>query len=132
MLSYFQIYWAILPWTDELDINSETKTSHEKAIQDYRFLVSLSNDNELLEIVKFLTENPAYKTTTKLGSVYSLLLVLVEKLLAARKSFRNPIKNLFYKSNGCKCTLCGEFNAIIKIQDLCKENRNYRSLINLI
>ena len=132
LLSYFQIYWAILPWTDELDINSETKTSHEKAIQDYRFLVSLSNDNELLEIVKFLTENPAYKTTTKLGSVYSLLLVLVEKLLAARKSFRNPIKNLFYKSNGCKCTLCGEFNAIIKIQDLCKENRNYRSLINLI
>ncbi len=132
LLSYFQIYWAILPWTDELDINSETKTSHEKAIQDYRFLVSLSNDNELLEIVKFLTENPAYKTTTKLGSVYSLLLVLVEKLLAARKSFRNPIKNLFYESDERKCTLCGEFNAIIKIQDLCKENRNYRSLINLI
>lgn len=140
LLSYFQIYWAILPWTDELDISSETKTSHEKAIENYRSLVSVSNDDELLkinddellEIVKFLTENPAYKTTTKLGSVYSLLLVLVEKLLAARKSFRNPIKNLFYKSNGCKCTLCGEFNAIIKIQDLCKENRNYRSLINLI
>lgn len=132
LLSYFQVYWAILPWTDEIDkvnIYKKDRAEHKKAIEAYESLVA---NDVLVQIVKDIINLAPYETTTKLGSVYSLLLVLVEKLLAARKSFRNPIKNLFYKSNGCKCTLCGEFNAIIKIQDLCKENRNYRSLINLI
>ncbi|MEO0297370.1 MAG: type III-B CRISPR-associated protein Cas10/Cmr2, partial [candidate division WOR-3 bacterium] len=111
LLSYFQIYWVILPWTDGKSYLPD------EALKDYEKIVS--NKTEVYKTVKLIIERPYYKPSL-VGSAYSLLLELTEKLLGARKSLRNYIENNFYESEGEKCHLCGEFEVLLLDQ---KDNK---------
>ncbi|MEO0244585.1 MAG: type III-B CRISPR-associated protein Cas10/Cmr2 [candidate division WOR-3 bacterium] len=111
LLSYFQIYWVILPWT------SGVSYLPDEALKDYEKIIS--NKTEVYKTVKLITEHPFYKPPL-VGSAYSLLLGLTERLLGARKSLRNYIENNFYESEGEKCHLCGEFEVLLLNQ---KDNK---------
>jgi|Deesub1362B_J571_1020462.scaffolds.fasta_scaffold00176_37 CRISPR-associated protein Cmr2 len=98
--NYFRVYWAILPWSNMGEVNDLSPI-----FNDYKKLVG---ETELYEIIRLITEFSYYRPTN-VGSAYSLLLELIEKLLGARKSSKdfNPIYE-----EGDKCTLCGEFNQL--------------------
>jgi len=104
LLSHFQIYWVVLPWTNN------KPNSPDEALEDYGKIVS--KDSELYKTVKTIVEHGYYKPAN-VGSTYSLLLELTEKLLGARKSLRNYIENNYYEGDGEKCHLCGEFEILI-------------------
>lgn len=104
LLSHFQIYWVVLPWTNN------KPNSPDEALEDYGKIVS--KDSELYKTVKTIVEHSYYKPAN-VGSTYSLLLELTEKLLGARKSLRNYIENNYYEGDGEKCHLCGEFEILI-------------------
>ncbi|MFZ8846760.1 MAG: type III-B CRISPR-associated protein Cas10/Cmr2, partial [Candidatus Hydrothermia bacterium] len=78
LLSYFQVYWVIMPW-------SSSGISPDDALNDYKELFS---ENEIYKTIKEIVEHPYYKPAN-VGSAYSLLLELTEKLLGARKSIRD-------------------------------------------
>lgn len=111
LLSYFQIYWVILLWT-----NGKSYLPDE-ALKDYEKIIS--NKTEVYKTVKLIIEHPYYKPPL-VGSAYSLILGLTERLLGARKSLRNYIENNFYESEGEKCHLCGEFEVLLLNQ---KDNK---------
>ncbi len=104
LLNYFQAYWVVLPW-----INNSQNYSPNEALEDYGKLIS--NSNELYQTVKTIIDYPYYGQAN-IGSAYSLLLELTEKLLGARKSVRNVIEENYYESGGTKCHLCGEFEVL--------------------
>ncbi len=104
LLNYFQAYWVVLPWT-----NDTQNYSPNEALEDYGKLIS--NNNNLYQTIKTIVEHPYYKPAN-VGSAYSLLLELTEKLLGARKSIRNVLEENYYESRGEKCHLCGEFEVL--------------------
>ncbi len=99
LISYFQVYWVIMPW-------SNNGISPDDVLNDYREL--FSDKNELYRTIQEIVKHPYY-TPANVGSAYSLLLELTEKLLGARKSVRdfNQIEQ-----PGEKCHLCGEYEVL--------------------
>jgi len=101
LLSYFQVYWVVMPW------GKDNKGKDVKSVlNDYEKIVS--SDNELYQTVKEIINHPYY-SSANVGSAYSLLLELTEKLLGSRKSVRDFIQS---EQRGIKCNLCGEFDAL--------------------
>ncbi len=98
LLSYFQVYWVIMPW-------SNSGTSPDDALNDYK---ELFGETELYKTIQEIVDHPYYKPAN-VGSAYSLLLELTEKLLGARKSVRD-FKQIEHPRE--KCNLCGEFEAL--------------------
>ncbi len=98
LLYYFQVYWVIMPW-------SNSRTSPDDALNDYK---GLFGETELYKTIQEIVDHPYYKPAN-VGSAYSLLLELTEKLLGARKSVRN-FKQIEQPRE--KCNLCGEFEAL--------------------
>jgi len=105
LLNYFQCYWVVLPWVSKIKINYPPND----ALEDYKELIS--DQNELYRTVQTIVNHPYYKPAN-VGSAYSLLLELTEKLLGARKSIRNVLGENYYESRGEKCHLCGEFEVL--------------------
>jgi len=106
LLSYFQVYWVILPWVSNPEITDlGIIYSPRDALNDYK---ELFGESELYETVKGIVEHPYY-TPANVGSAYSLLLEIIEKLLGARKSIRD-FKQI--EQPGEKCHLCGEYEVL--------------------
>jgi CRISPR-associated protein Cmr2 len=101
LLSYFQVYWVIMPWVS----HSNNNYSPDDALNDYKELFS---ENDFYTTIKEIVEHPYYKPAN-VGSAYSLLLELTEKLLGARKSIRDFE---VLEQPGEKCHLCGEFEIL--------------------
>ncbi|GAB6078505.1 type III-B CRISPR-associated protein Cas10/Cmr2 [Hydrogenobaculum acidophilum] len=105
LLAYFQVYWVIMPWSKD-----SGKYSPDDALSDYS---KLFGKNEIYNTVKNIVENPYYKFAN-VGSAYSLLIELTEKLLGARKSLRDFEHKEYpgeeYPSE--KCHLCGEYEVL--------------------
>ena len=99
LFSYFQVYWVIMPW-------SKSGILLDDVLNDYKEL--FSDKNDLYETIKQIVNHPYYKPAN-VGTAYSLLLELTEKLLGARKSVRDfgQIEQLSEK-----CHLCGEFEVL--------------------
>lgn len=123
LLFYFQIYWVIMPWTKDgiyklpsrRDFQNEEK--YNKACEEYKekFVLPVLEDykelfgeTELYKTIQEIVDHPYYKPAN-VGSAYSLLLELTEKLLGARKSVRD-FKQIEHPRE--KCNLCGEFEAL--------------------
>jgi len=123
LLSYFQVYWVIMPWTKDRiskppsrrDFPNEDE--YNKACEEYKakFVLPVLEDykelfaeNELYETIQEIVNHPYYKPAN-VGSAYSLLLELTEKLLGARKSVRDFNQ---LEQPGKKCSLCGEFEVL--------------------
>jgi len=134
LLSYFQVYWVIMPWTKDRiskppsrrDFQNEEEYS--KACEEYeeKFVLpvledykELFSETELYKTIQEIVSHPYYKPAN-VGSAYSLLLELIEKLLGARKSLRDFNQ---LEQQGIKCNLCGEFEALkIDWSKLSEEN----------
>jgi CRISPR-associated protein Cmr2 len=99
LLSYFQVYWVIMPW-------SNSGILPDDVLNDYKEL--FSDENDLYETIKRIVNHPYYKPAN-VGTAYSLLLELTEKLLGARKSVRD-FGQIEQPSE--KCHLCGEFEVL--------------------
>jgi CRISPR-associated protein Cmr2 len=99
LISYFQVYWVIMPW-------SKRGILPDDALSDYKEL--FSDKNELYKTIEQVVNHPYYKPAN-VGSAYSLILELTEKLLGARKSVRDfeVLEQLEEK-----CHLCGEFEVL--------------------
>jgi len=97
LLSYFQVYWAVVPWIQNAGLDD--------VLNDY---AQICGKDELYttvdEIIKYM-----YYKTANIGSAYSLLFELTEKLLSARKSIRD-FKQV--EQTGEKCHICGEFEVL--------------------
>lgn len=123
LLSYFQVYWVIMPWSTAPIPNPPSKRDfkfekdYEIACEKYKtkYVLPVLEDyealfekNDLYNTIKEIIDHPYYKPAN-VGSAYSLLLELLEKLLGARKSMRD-----FYQLEqpGEKCHLCGEFEVL--------------------
>jgi len=119
LLSHFQIYWVLMPWS-----NDTQNYSPDNALGDYEKLIS--NKTETYNLLKILKEHVYYKHVN-VGSAYSLLLELTEKLLGARKGIRTHIRRDFYESLGVKCHLCGEFEVLDIDWDKLEENYKVKS-----
>lgn len=102
LLNYFQCYWVVLPW-----VSANNNYSPDDALDDYKSLLS---ENELYKTILEIV-NHSYYQPPNVGSAYSLLVELTEKLLGTRKSIRD-FEQL--DQPGEKCHLCGEFE-ILKI-----------------
>ena len=123
LLSYFQVYWVIMPWTkDEIskppsrrDFQSEEEYNEFceeykrkfvlPVLEDYK---ELFGETELYKTIYEIVNHPYYKPAN-VGSAYSLLLELIEKLLGARKSVKDFSQ---LEQPGKKCSLCGEFEVL--------------------
>jgi CRISPR-associated protein Cmr2 len=123
LLTYFQVYWVIMPWSIDTipnpplrrDFTSEKEYEvvcdkyKEKyvlpVLQDYE---ALFGEDNLYNTIKEIIDHPYYKPAN-VGSAYSLLLELLEKLLGARKSVRDFDQ---VEQPGEKCHLCGEFEVL--------------------
>jgi CRISPR-associated protein Cmr2 len=101
LLSYFQVYWVIMPW-------SKSGILPDDVLNDYKEL--FSDKNDLYKTIEQIVNHPYYKPAN-VGTAYSLLLELLEKLLGARKSVRDFGQ---IEQPDEKCYLCGEFE-ILKI-----------------
>jgi len=97
LLSYFQVYWAVVPWIQNAGLDD--------VLRDY---AQICGKDELYTTVDEIIKYPYYKTAN-IGSAYSLLLELTEKLLGARKSIRD-FKQV--EQPGEKCHICGEFEVL--------------------
>jgi CRISPR-associated protein Cmr2 len=123
LLTYFQVYWVIIPWSNSSIPNPPLKRDfpsekdYEAACEEYKkkYVLpvlkdyeALFEENDLYNTIKEIIDHPYYKPAN-VGSAYSLLLELLEKLLGARKSVRD-----FYQLEqpGEKCHLCGEFEVL--------------------
>jgi len=120
LLSYFQVYWVIMPWSTDTIPNPPLRTSekeYEAACERYKekYVLPVLKDyealfekNDLHNTIKEIIDHPYYKPAN-VGSAYSLLLELLEKLLGARKSVRDFDQ---VEQRGEKCHLCGEFEVL--------------------
>jgi CRISPR-associated protein Cmr2 len=99
LISYFQVYWVIMPW-------SKRGILPDDALSDYKEL--FSDKNELYKTIEQVVNHPYYKPAN-VGSAYSLILELTEKLLGARKSVKDFRQ---IEQPGEKCNLCGEFQVL--------------------
>jgi len=99
LISYFQVYWVIMPW-------SKRGILPDDALSDYKEL--FSDKNELYKTIEQVVNHPYYKPAN-VGSAYSLILELTEKLLGARKSVKDFRQ---IEQPGEKCHLCGEFEVL--------------------
>ncbi len=124
LLSHFQIYWVLMPWT-----NDTQGYSPEDALNDYKEIVS--DKTETYEVVEIIKNHPYYKPAN-VGSAYSLLLELTERLLGARKSIRNHIQDDYYESEGEKCHLCGQFEVLDINWDKLAKSHKIKSDIELV
>jgi CRISPR-associated protein Cmr2 len=123
LLLYFQVYWVIMPWStapipnppSRRDFKSEK--DYEIACEEYKkkYVLPVLEDYEALLgkddlhiTIKEIINLPYYKPAN-VGSAYSLLLELLEKLLGARKSVRDFDQ---VEQPGEKCHLCGEFEVL--------------------
>jgi CRISPR-associated protein Cmr2 len=104
LLSYFQVYWVIMPWAKDPNDLSNPKP----ILEDYEKIIS--SNNEIYQIVKGIIEHPYYKPAN-VGSAYPLILELTEKLLGSRKSIRDFTQS---EQKDKKCDLCGEFEILDK------------------
>ncbi|MEO0208234.1 MAG: type III-B CRISPR-associated protein Cas10/Cmr2 [candidate division WOR-3 bacterium] len=103
LCDYFQVYWAILPWVGDGNNNYEP----DDVLKDYEKLIGKT---PLYNTVKEIIDHPYYSNLgSNVGSAYSLIIELVEKLLGARKSVRN-FKYLIQPRE--KCDLCGEYEVL--------------------
>jgi len=98
LLSYFQVYWVIMPWSKNDILPYDT-------LSDYR---ELFGETELYNIIQEIVDHPYYQPAN-VGSAYSLILEITEKLLGTRKSVRD-FKQI--EQSGEKCHLCGEFEVL--------------------
>jgi len=107
LISYFQVYWVIMPW-------SKRGILPDDALSDYKEL--FSDKNELYKTIEQVVNHPYYKPAN-VGSAYSLILELTEKILGSRKSVRDfeVLEQL-----GEKCHLCGEFEVLWFATDISK------------
>lgn len=99
LLSYFQVYWVVLPWIPDNNIKNL-----QSGLNEYKTLIG---ETEIYNTINTIIRYPYYEPN--IGDIYPLLLELTEKLLGARKSIRNFE---FLEEEGDKCTLCGEFNQL--------------------
>jgi CRISPR-associated protein Cmr2 len=123
LLTYFQVYWVIIPWSIDTIPNPPlrrdfpSEKEYEAACEKYKekYVLPVLKDYEALfkknalhNTIKEIINHPYYKPAN-VGSAYSLLLELLEKLLGARKSVRD-----FYQLEQPdeKCHLCGEFEVL--------------------
>jgi CRISPR-associated protein Cmr2 len=123
LLTYFQVYWVIIPWSNSpipnppLRRDFPSEKDYENACEKYKekYVLPVLKDYEALfkeddlhNTIKVIIDHPYYKPAN-VGSAYSLLLELLEKLLGARKSVRD-----FYQLEQPdeKCHLCGEFEVL--------------------
>jgi len=123
LLTYFQVFWVIIPWSNSSIPNPPlrrifpSEKDYEIACEEYKkkYVLPVLKDyealfekNDLHNTIKVIIDHPYYKPAN-VGSAYSLLLELLEKLLGARKSVRD-----FYQLEqpGEKCHLCGEFEVL--------------------
>ena len=97
LISYFQVYWAVIHWYQDAGLDD--------VLKDY---VKVCGEDELYTTIEKIVKHPYYKTAN-VGSAYSLLLELAERLLAARKSIRDFSQ---VEQVGEKCHLCGEFEVL--------------------
>jgi len=113
LLSYFQVYWVIMPWAKDPNDPKNPKD----VLEDYEKITSkedyekiISSNNEIYQTVKGIIEHTYYKPAN-VGSAYPLILELTEKLLGSRKSIRDFIQS---EQKDTKCNLCGEFEILDK------------------
>jgi len=97
LLLYFQVYWAVMPWHQNVGFDD--------VLKDYALVL---DKDALYTTIEKIVKHPYYKTAN-VGSAYSLLLELAERLLAARKSIRDFSQD---EQVGEKCHLCGEFEVL--------------------
>jgi len=116
LLSYFQVYWVIMPWAKDPNDPKNPKD----VLEDYEKITSkedyekiISSNNEIYQTVKGIIEHTYYKPAN-VGSAYPLILELTEKLLGSRKSIRDFIQS---EQKDTKCYLCGEFEILDKNQN---------------
>ncbi|MEO0176078.1 MAG: type III-B CRISPR-associated protein Cas10/Cmr2 [candidate division WOR-3 bacterium] len=100
LLSHFQVYWAVLPW-----VVDENDYKPDDVLEDYKKLIG---QTPLYYTVKEVIDHRYYKGAN-VGSAYSLIIELVEKLLGARKSVRDF---KYLEQPGEKCHLCGEYEVL--------------------
>jgi CRISPR-associated protein Cmr2 len=125
LISYFQIYYAILPWTtnkcnQENCGNIPGGLNCKSVFYDHKILFKESEIRNLIE--EIIRVNQGLKSGEEIdpsnagiGRAYPLLLDLLEKLLGARKSIRD-IKFIPYY-NREKCHLCGENEIVFLAKD---------------
>ncbi|WAM33724.1 type III-B CRISPR-associated protein Cas10/Cmr2 [Caldicellulosiruptor morganii] len=132
LLSYFQVYYAVLPWTTnkcnlESGGNIPGELTSESVFNDHKILFEKSEIRNLIieEIIKL---NQNSKNGDKIdyskagiGRSYPLLIDLLEKLLGARKSIRDF--QYLPSRNREKCHLCGE-NEIVSLSIDEKQNKS--------
>jgi CRISPR-associated protein Cmr2 len=107
LLSYFQVYWVIMPWAKDPNDPKNPKD----VLEDYKKIIPSNND--IYQTVEGIIEHPYYKPAN-VGSAYPLILELTEKLLGSRKSIRDFIQS---EQKDTKCDLCGEFEILDKNQN---------------
>jgi len=123
LCSYFQVYWVIIPWSrnpipkqpSRKDFQNEK--DYEKACEEYKkkYVLPALEDyeilfrkNDLYKTIEQVVNHPYYKPAN-VGSAYSLILELTEKLLGSRKSVKDFRQ---IEQPGEKCNLCGEFQVL--------------------
>jgi CRISPR-associated protein Cmr2 len=104
LLSYFQVYWVIMPWAKDPNDFKNPKY----VLEDYEKIIPSNND--IYQTVEGIIEHPYYKPAN-VGSAYPLILELTEKLLGSRKSTKDFIQS---EQKDTKCNLCGEFEILDK------------------
>lgn len=129
LLSYFQVYYAILPWTtNKCNLGNRGNIpgglTSESVFHDHSILFEKSEIRSLIEEIIRLNQNlesgeKIDYTKVGIGRLYPLLLDLLEKLLGARKSIRDVQYLPSY--NREKCHLCGENEIVFLATD---ENEN--------
>ena len=103
LLNHFQVYWAILPWVG----NNNNNYTPDDVLEDYEKLIGKT---PLYDTVKEIISHPYYSILgSNVGSAYSLIIELAEKLLGARKSVRDF---KYLRQPGGKCHLCGEYEVL--------------------
>jgi CRISPR-associated protein Cmr2 len=106
--SYFETYWAALPWTPDGKTGVQDADCAEALIERFKELVGAGdNFNNFKALYDEFKKNKSNYINA--GTCYELLYDLVERAHGARKAARNfPPK----EEAGYKCTLCGEREAL--------------------
>jgi len=125
LLSYFQVYYAILPWTtNKCNLQNSGKIpgglTSENVFHDHKILFEESEIRNLIEEIIRINQGLKNREDIEfsevgIGRAYPLLIDLLEKLLGARKSVRE-IKFIPYY-NREKCHLCGENEIVFLAKD---------------
>jgi len=123
LLTYFQVFWVIIPWSNssipnpplrrDFPSEKEYEVACDKYKEKYILPVlkeyeALFEEDNLYNTIKEIIDHPFYKPAN-VGSAYSLLLELLEKLLGSRKSVRDFDQ---VEQPDEKCHLCGEFEVL--------------------